>query len=140
MFSRLAITVVALLAMSALANWIPGTLAQDTKPAAVSPQVPAPKTPADVTPPATGMVMHPAYAKAVATHAYIWGWPMVNQFNRRAVVGSVKEPGRPQGVVPAGPPHLTGPLLSAMILHKGIRDEKRCHPFVSGSPYDDERQ
>jgi hypothetical protein len=45
MFSRLAIPLVALLAMSALANWIPGTLAQDTKPAAVSPQVPAPKTP-----------------------------------------------------------------------------------------------
>jgi hypothetical protein len=25
----------------------------------------------------------------MATNAYIWGWPMVNQFNRRAVVGSV---------------------------------------------------
>ena len=74
-----------------------------TIPATVSPQVPAPETPAEVTPPATGVVMHPAYAKAVATNAYIWGWPMVNQFNRRAVVGSVKEPGRLQGVVPAGP-------------------------------------
>jgi hypothetical protein len=103
MFSSLAIPVVALLAISALANWTSGTLAQDTTPAAVSPQVPAPKTPADVTPPATGVVMHPAYAKAVATNAYVWGWPMVNQFNRRAVVGSVQEPGRLQGVVPAGP-------------------------------------
>ena len=66
-------------------------------------QVPAPNTPADVTPPATGVVMHAAYARAVATNAYIWGWPMVNQFNRRAVVGSVPEPGRLQGVVPVGP-------------------------------------
>lgn len=68
-----------------------------------SPQVPAPVSPDEVTQPATGVVMHPAYAEAVATFAYLWGWPMANQFNRRAVVGSVAEPGRLQGVVPAGP-------------------------------------
>jgi len=38
-------------------------------PATVSPQVPAPITPVDVTTQATGVVMYPAYAKAVAANA-----------------------------------------------------------------------
>jgi hypothetical protein len=39
MFPRYAITVVAIRAIGVLANWTSGALAQDTKPAAASPQV-----------------------------------------------------------------------------------------------------
>ena len=49
--------------------------------AATAQQVPIPTKLSDVTPPATGIVMHPEYAKAVGRFAYIWGWPMVNQMN-----------------------------------------------------------
>ena len=66
-------------------------------------QVPFPKAPADVTQPATGIVMHPEYAKAVGRMAYIWGWPMVNQINRRAAITQASEPGRLNGVLPVAP-------------------------------------
>jgi hypothetical protein len=39
-----------------------------------------------VTAPATGIVMHPAYAKAAGRLAYVWGWPMVNMLNRSAAL------------------------------------------------------
>jgi hypothetical protein len=41
-------------------------------------QVALPTTAADVTAPAPGVEMHPAYAKVVARQAYVSGWPMVN--------------------------------------------------------------
>ena len=66
-------------------------------------QVPAPQTAADVTAPATGIVMQPDYAKAVAGMAYIWGWPMVNQINRRTAITQAPEPGRLNGVLPVAP-------------------------------------
>jgi hypothetical protein len=37
-----------------------------------------------VTEPATGIVMHPNYARTIAQMAYVWGWPIVNMINRRA--------------------------------------------------------
>jgi hypothetical protein len=45
-------------------------------------QVALPRTAAEVTAPATGVVMHPAYAKTIGQFAYVWGWPMVNMLNR----------------------------------------------------------
>jgi hypothetical protein len=66
-------------------------------------QVQAPKTAADVTVPATGIVMHPEYAKAIGRMAYVWGWPMVNQINRRAAITQAPEPGRLNGVLPVAP-------------------------------------
>ena len=66
-------------------------------------QVPIPQTAADVTAPATGVTMHPEYAKAVGRMAYIWGWPMVNQINRRAAITQAPEPGRLNGVLPVAP-------------------------------------
>jgi hypothetical protein len=66
-------------------------------------QVPAPRTAADVTAPATGVVMHPEYAKTVGRMAYVWGWPMVNQINRRAAITQAPAPGRLNGVLPAAP-------------------------------------
>ena len=35
--------------------------------------------------------------------AYVWGWPMVNSFNRRATITQAPEPGRLGGVVPVAP-------------------------------------
>src|SRR5215510_3462613 len=46
---------------------------------------------------------HPEYVKAIAKIAYIWGYPMVNVFNRRNMFGQVPEPGRLNGVLPAAP-------------------------------------
>ncbi len=36
--------------------------------------------------PAAGVKMPAAYVKTIAQKAYVWGWPMVNQFNRRASI------------------------------------------------------
>jgi hypothetical protein len=66
-------------------------------------QVPAPKTPADVTQPSAEVVMHPGYAAAVARSAYVWGWPMVNMFNRRATITQAPRPGLLNGVLPVAP-------------------------------------
>src|SRR5262245_13300598 len=40
--------------------------------------------PSTLTQPATGIMMHPGYARTIAQMAYIWGWPMVNMLNRKA--------------------------------------------------------
>jgi hypothetical protein len=70
---------------------------------ALAQQVPAPKSFADVTAPADGIVMTPAYAKSVAKTAYVWGWPMVNMINRRTGITQAPHPGLLNGVVPAAP-------------------------------------
>jgi hypothetical protein len=66
-------------------------------------QVAAPKSAADIpgTPPAT--VMPKEYIATVARSAYLWGWPLVNQLNRRATFAKVPEPGRLGGVLPIAP-------------------------------------
>jgi hypothetical protein len=43
-----------------------------------------PKSASDVTMPVSGAVMHEQYVKTIGRMAYVWGWPMVNSFNRRA--------------------------------------------------------
>ena len=66
-------------------------------------QVPAPKSAADVpgTPP--GTVMTKEYVAMAGRLAYVWGWPMVNQINRRASFAKAPEPGRMGGVLPVAP-------------------------------------
>jgi hypothetical protein len=66
-------------------------------------QVPTPKSAADVpgTPP--GTIMPRDYAATVARSAYLWGWPLVNQLNRRATFAKAPEPGRLGGVLPVAP-------------------------------------
>ena len=66
-------------------------------------QVALPTTAADVTAPATGIVMHPAYAKAAGGLAYVWGWPMVNMLNRSTAITKAPQPGRLNGVLPVAP-------------------------------------
>lgn len=66
-------------------------------------QVPIATKPSDVTAAATGVLMHPEYAKAIGRVAYLWGWPLVNQINRRAAVTQAPYPGLLNGVLPAAP-------------------------------------
>src|SRR5262245_50959861 len=66
-------------------------------------QVPIPKTPAEVTVPADGITMRPAYASACAKMAYSWGWPMVNMMNRNAKITMAPHPGLLNGILPAAP-------------------------------------
>jgi hypothetical protein len=60
-------------------------------------------TASNVTEPATGIVMHPDYARTIAQMAYVWGWPMVNMINRRAAITQAPQPGHLNGVLPAAP-------------------------------------
>jgi hypothetical protein len=66
-------------------------------------QVPAPKSAADVPTMPTGTIMTKDFVGMLARMAYIWGWPMVNQINRRATFAKAPEPGRLGGVLPIAP-------------------------------------
>jgi hypothetical protein len=74
-----------------------------TTDAVLAQQVPFPETATAVTAPASGVTMQPDYAKAVGGMAYIWGWPLVNQINRRTAITQAPEPGRLNGVLPVAP-------------------------------------
>ncbi|WP_423794593.1 DUF1254 domain-containing protein [Methylobacterium durans] len=63
----------------------------------------APTTSSGITQPATGIVMHPDYARTIARMAYVWGWPIVNMINRRAAITRAPHPGHLNGVLPAAP-------------------------------------
>jgi hypothetical protein len=65
---------------------------------------------ADVTEPATGIVMHPEYARTIAQMAYVWGWPIVNMMNRKARITQAPHAGRLNGVLPAAPRGQVGML------------------------------
>ena len=73
-------------------------------------QVPQPKSSADVPGTPEGTVMTKEYVEIVGRLAYIWGWPLVNQLNRRAAFSQVPEPGRIGDVLPAAPPGQIGML------------------------------
>src|SRR5215467_11853657 len=62
-----------------------------------------PATTLNVTEPATGIVMHPDYARTIAQMAYVWGWPIVNMMNRKAAITQAPQPGHLNGVLPAAP-------------------------------------
>jgi hypothetical protein len=53
--------------------------------------------------PSTGAIMHEEYVKTVGRMAYVWGWPIINSFNRRTGITQAPEPGRLGGVVPVAP-------------------------------------
>ncbi|HVY05643.1 MAG TPA: DUF1254 domain-containing protein [Burkholderiales bacterium] len=57
----------------------------------------------EVTQPAAGSALTVPYMQAVARMAYVWGWPLVNQLNRREAIRPVPAPGRLNGVVPTAP-------------------------------------
>ena len=62
-----------------------------------------PKSASEVTMPVSGAIMHEQYVKTIGRMAYVWAWPMVNSFNRRAAITQAPEPGRLGGVVPVAP-------------------------------------
>ena len=62
-----------------------------------------PTSVSDVTQPVTGTIMHKEYVKTIGRLAYVWGWPLVNVFNRRAAITQAPAPGRLGGVVPVAP-------------------------------------
>ena len=73
-------------------------------------QVPAPTSPADVPGTPSGTIMTKEYVAMVGSSAYLWGWPMVNQINRRASFAKAPEPGRLGGVLPVAPVGYVGML------------------------------
>ena len=62
-----------------------------------------PNSASEVTQPVTGAIMHKEYVKTIGRMAYVWGWAMVNSFNRRAGITQAPTPGRLGGVVPVAP-------------------------------------
>jgi len=56
-----------------------------------------------ITLPATGVEMHPEYAKTIGRLAYVWGWPMVNMINRHDRITKAPYPGLLGGILPAAP-------------------------------------
>ena len=58
-----------------------------------------PKTVSEVTQPVSGAIMHKEYVKTIGKMAYVWGWPLVNIFNRRAYITQAPAPGRLGGVM-----------------------------------------
>ncbi len=58
---------------------------------------------AELTMPATGVTMHPGYARTIAQLAYVWGWPIVNMLNRNAKITQAPYPGLLGGILPAAP-------------------------------------
>ena len=63
-------------------------------------------TPADskqITQPSHHASLSVEYAKVVAAQAYVWGWPLVNQANRRAAITQAPQPSYLNGVLPVAP-------------------------------------
>ncbi|AXJ08092.1 hypothetical protein CFN16_11910 [Pseudomonas fluorescens] len=82
------------LALALSAAMIGGVQAGDNsagKPAAEVPGIPA------------GTVITPSSAKVIAQDTYLWGWPIVNAFNRRTSFSKAPEPGLMGGILPAAP-------------------------------------
>lgn len=68
-------------------------------------QIPPPQSASEFAGTPSGTVMTEEYVRTVARMAYIWGWPLVNNFNRSLGVKDLPEPGRIAGVIPASPPN-----------------------------------
>ncbi|MFB8003166.1 DUF1254 domain-containing protein [Nocardia sp. NPDC056000] len=64
---------------------------------------PAPTDATDVPGVPAGTVFTPEFARLVAADIYVWGWPIVNAFHRRASFAAAPEPGLIGGVLPAAP-------------------------------------
>jgi hypothetical protein len=43
------------------------------------------------------------YVQMIGRMAYVWGWPMVNQYNRRAAAATIPGPGLNGGIIPIAP-------------------------------------
>lgn len=70
----------------------------------------APAAAANVTQPATGIQMHPEYARTIAQMAYVWGWPIVNMLNRKTKITQAPYPALLGGILPVAPRGQVGML------------------------------
>jgi len=59
--------------------------------------------PAKLTQPSPDSATSVEYAKIIAAHAYVWGWPLVNMANRFAGITQAPKPGLMNGVLPVAP-------------------------------------
>ena len=66
-------------------------------------QIPLPIKATDVPGPAAGNSMTKEYVQLVGRMAYVWGWPLVNSYNRRAAFALAPTPGLNGGVLPIAP-------------------------------------
>src|SRR5215470_15304670 len=67
-------------------------------------QVASPKTAAEVQGTPAETVMPKEYVEMVGRMAYLWGWPLVNNYNRADRVKNLPEPGLLGGILPVSPP------------------------------------
>lgn len=67
-------------------------------------QVDPPKAASGISGTPPGTVMPPGYLDTVGRMIYVWGWPLVNHYNRSLAMANVPEPGRNGGVLPVAPP------------------------------------
>lgn len=67
-------------------------------------QVVAPTSAANISGTPAGTVMTPGYIDTVGRMIYVWGWPLVNHYNRSLAMVDVPEPGRNGGILPVAPP------------------------------------
>jgi hypothetical protein len=63
-----------------------------------------PTSSAEVTQPVAGAIMHKEYVKTIGRMAYVWGWAMVNSFNRRAGITQAPAPRALRWRCPSRPP------------------------------------
>lgn len=87
--------------------------------AALAQQATTPTTFDALSMPSAEVSPHEAYARALARTAYVWGWPMVNQMNRRAKITQAPHPGLLGGIIPVAPQGQIG------MLHDYIVPEER---------------
>jgi len=66
-------------------------------------QIAPPKSAASVPNFPAGTVLTKEFADVAARDIYVWGWPIVNAFHRRASFATATEPGLRGGILPAAP-------------------------------------
>jgi hypothetical protein len=67
-------------------------------------QVEPPKSAVEIPRTPANTVMTKDYVETVGRMAYVWGWPLVNNYNRAERVKDLPEPGHLAGVLPVSPP------------------------------------
>ena len=87
-------------------------------------QNPSATTAAEIPTVPAGTVMTAPFSEALARDVYVWGWPIVNAFHRRASFAAAPEPGLQDGVLPVAPTGYVG------MLHSYISPDQRwvAHP------------